>query len=92
MRIEATKLNVRGSGSYEDRVVDSFSFGCHDCINKLCDFIFKDKTNRNSTVIAHNGAGYDNTFTLGWATQHGIYPRKYIRQGVWNNLQNLQKQ
>jgi hypothetical protein len=74
MRKEATTLKIRGSGA-------CFSFDGYDCINKLCDFLLRDKTNRYSTVIAHNGSGYDNKLILNWATKHGTYPQQYIRQG-----------
>ena len=67
MRIEATTLEIRGSGSYEESFVDSFSFDGYDGINRCIDFLFEDTTNRNSTVIAHNGAGYDDEVILHWA-------------------------
>ena len=74
-------MKVRGTGSYEESFVASFSFDGYNCIEQFCNFLFRDKTNRNSTVIAHNGGGYDNKFILNWAVKHGIYPSKYIRQG-----------
>ena len=43
MRIEATTLKIRGSGSYEESLVASFSFDGYDCINKFCNFLFRKK-------------------------------------------------
>ena len=37
--------------------------------------------NSSSTVIAHNGSGYDYKFILKNAIEAGKYPDKYIRQG-----------
>ena len=62
MIIEATKLKVRGAGSYEESFVASFSFDGYNCIEQFCIFLLREKTHRNSTVIAHNGGGYDNKF------------------------------
>ena len=81
MRIEATKLKVRGGGSYEESFVASFRFDGYECVDKCCDFLFRDKTNRNSTIIAHSGATYDDKCIVNWAIKHGTYPRTYIRQG-----------
>ena len=57
MRIEATKMKVRGAGSYEESFVASFSFDGYNCIEQFNNFLVRDKTNRNSTVIAHTGGG-----------------------------------
>ena len=32
-------------------------------------------------MIAHNGAGYDNKFILGWCLRKGLRPQQFIRQG-----------
>jgi hypothetical protein len=37
--------------------------------------------NSSSTVIAHNGAGYDAKFILKYCLSRGLNPDKYIRQG-----------
>jgi len=37
--------------------------------------------NSHSTVIAHNGAGYDNKFVLQYCLNKGIVPSAFIRQG-----------
>ena len=37
--------------------------------------------NQNSTVIAHNGAGYDNKFILQYCLFKGLTPSSFIRQG-----------
>ena len=43
-------------------------------------FLFQEE-NENSTVIAHNGAGYDNKFILKWCLSKGWEPTTFIRQG-----------
>jgi hypothetical protein len=37
--------------------------------------------NANSTVIAHNQAGYDGKFILSWFIKNCDVPDKYIQQG-----------
>ncbi len=37
--------------------------------------------NANSTVIAHNMAGFDGKFILQWCLNHSLHPSKYIRNG-----------
>ena len=48
--------------------------------NKFCDWLFNER-NSNSTVLAHNGAGYDNKFILQYCLSKGIVPSAFIRQG-----------
>ena len=81
MKIIAFKLKITGSGSFEESFVEKYTFDGYDCNDKLCSWLFRDKSNRYHTVIAHNGCGYDNKFVLNWVISHGIHPNKYIRQG-----------
>ena len=43
-------------------------------------WLFRDE-NANSTVIAHNGSGYDYKFVLKWCLERGERPSTYICQG-----------
>ena len=38
------------------------------------------KKNKSSTVIAHNGSGYDNKFILKYCLDRGAKPEPFIRQ------------
>ena len=49
-------------------------------ITPFCDWLFTEG-NANSTVIAHNGAGYDNKFILKFCLAKGLQPDSFIRQG-----------
>ena len=61
--VEVSVLKVNESHTYDSCLVSSTYFNGYGCEDKLCDWLF-DKSNANSTVIAHNGAGYDNKFIL----------------------------
>ena len=47
--------------SYEKSLVHRTTFEGYGCDDKFCSWLF-DSENMNSTVIAHNGAGYDAKF------------------------------
>ena len=49
-------------------------------MDKFCNWLFTEE-HSNSTVIAHNGAGYDCKFILQWCLKKNLHPSKYIRQG-----------
>ena len=57
-----------------------FGINGYDCDTKFCNWLFT-ANNRNSTVIAHNGAGYDNKFILQYCLFKGLTPSSFIRQG-----------
>jgi hypothetical protein len=50
--------------------VKSFGFNGYDCAKKFCDWLFTDE-NRDATVMAHNGAGYDNKFIFQYCVNTG---------------------
>ena len=60
--------------------MDSLNFIGHGCENTFCDWLFSEG-NMDSTVIAHNGAGYDNKFILQYCLNKGLIPSAFIRQG-----------
>ena len=59
------------------RILKLMGYGCE---TKFCDWLFT-VNNRDSTVIAHNGAGYDNKFILQYCLNKGLIPSSCIRQG-----------
>ena len=61
-------------------MIRKFGINGYDCSTKFCDWLFTPE-NRNSTVIAHNGAGYDNKFILQYCLNKGLVPSSFIRQG-----------
>ena len=66
--------------NYQDCLTKSFGIPGYNCEDKFCDWLFTDE-NINSTVIAHNGSGYDNKFILQYCLNKGIIPSSFIRQG-----------
>ena len=38
------------------------------------------KQNKDCTIMAHNGAGYDTKFILQWCIKHGLNPDMIIKQ------------
>ena len=76
----ATKLKVRDDHSYEKSVIETKYFYGYDCLDEFCKWLFQ-PANSNSTVIAHNQAGYDGKFVLSWCIGKGLLPQKYIQQG-----------
>ena len=65
---------------YNNCLIKSFNFNGYNCDNEFCDWLFTEE-NSNSTVIAHNGAGYDNKFILQYCLRKGIIPSPFLRQG-----------
>ena len=63
VEVDVIKIGEQDNHNYDDCLIKSFGFNGYDCATKFCDWLFTD-ANRNSTVIAHNGAGYDNKFIL----------------------------
>ena len=79
--VEADVLQVdKNNNTYEDCLTDTFRHNGYDALEKFCDWLFTDE-NYNSTVIAHNQAGYDGRFILQWCLGRGLHPDQYIRQG-----------
>jgi hypothetical protein len=80
MHVEADIIKVSYNHIYEDSLINTFSFTGYDCCNDSCKWLFS-KDNKDSTIMAHNGAGYDNKFILQWCIKHGLNPDMIIRQG-----------
>ena len=80
MHVEADITKVSDNHIYEDSLFDTISFTGYVCCNDFCTWLF-DKQHKHCTLMAHNGAGYANIFTVQWCINHGIYPGMIIRQG-----------
>jgi hypothetical protein len=79
--VEVAILEVHKTHSYEQSLEEWKTFEGYGCENKFCEWLFSDENN-GATVMAHNGAGYDNKFILKWCLEHGMHkPEPYIRQG-----------
>ena len=74
------KIDQAQGHRYEDCLRESLGFSGYGCEAKFCDWLFTD-SNEHSTVIAHNGAGYDNKFILQHCLMRGLTPDNFIRQG-----------
>jgi hypothetical protein len=62
--VEADVLQVdKNNNTYEDCLTNTFRHNGYDAVEKFCDWLFTAE-NYNSTVIAHNQAGYDGRFIL----------------------------
>ena len=59
---------------------DQKVFQGESCLKDFCDWLMLPE-NANSTVIAHNQAGYDGKFILSWFIKNCDVPDKYIQQG-----------
>ena len=80
MHIEVSKIKVAANHKYEDSLKETLSFTGYDCIELFCKWLFTDG-NKNTTVMAYNGSGYDNKFVLKWCLEHGLEPSNIIEQG-----------
>jgi hypothetical protein len=83
-------LQVTADHDYAGSVVEEVRFSGYKCMDQFCDWLFTSK-NANSTVFAHNAAGYDNKFVLKWCLAHAILPKRYIRQGSRVTLMAFEK-
>ena len=80
VEIDVLRIDSKLTHNYEDCLIDSFGINGYGCEAKFCDWLFTEE-NKNSTVIAHNGAGYDNKFILQYCLFKGLTPSSFIRQG-----------
>jgi hypothetical protein len=80
--VEVDVLQIEGhKHNYNDCLVRKFGINGYGCATNFRDWLFTNE-NRNSTVIAHNGAGYDNKFILQCCClDKGLVPSSFIRQG-----------
>jgi hypothetical protein len=80
VEVDVLGVDTRVSHEYDDCLIDTLAFNGYGCEDEFYDWRFT-KENQGSTVIAHNGAGYDNKFILKWCLSHGRKPDVFIRQG-----------
>jgi hypothetical protein len=80
MHVEADIIKVADSHVYAESLTSTISFSGYGCQNDVCNW-FVDKANKDSTIMAHNGTGYDNKFSLKWCIDHGLYHDMIIGQG-----------
>ena len=66
----------------------ALSFTGYDCCTEFCKRLF-DKNTKISTIMAHNGAGYDNRCVVQWCIKHGLTPAMTIRQGSLSTAMHL---
>ena len=80
VEIDILEIDEELTHDYDKCLIKKESFTGYGCDGKFCDWLFN-KDNQNSTVMAHNGSGYDNKFILKWCVERGMVPDCYIRQG-----------
>ena len=80
VEVDILKIDEQQTHGYNNCLIDSFGINGYKCEEEFCDWLFT-KENQNSTVIAHNGAGYDNKFILQYCLFKGLTPSSFIRQG-----------
>ncbi len=80
VEVDVLRLDEDLTHQYDKCLIKTFGINGYDCENKFCDWLFTDE-NSNTTVMAHNGAGYDNKFILQYCLTKGIVPSAFIRQG-----------
>ena len=73
----ASVLKMSDDNDYDKSLESTVTFEGYDCCDKFCDWLFS-KENSNSTVFAHNQAGYDGKFILAYCIKKGLLPDKYI--------------
>ena len=79
--VEADVLQVdKNNNTYEDWLTNTFRHNGYDAVEQFCDWLFSAE-NYNSTVIAHNQAGYNGRFISQYCLKRGLCPTQYIRQG-----------
>ena len=75
----------------EKTLLVPFRHNGYDAVEKFCDRLFTAE-NYNSTMIAHNQAGYDGRLILQYCLARGLRPTQYIRQGSRSMYMAFKKQ
>jgi hypothetical protein len=78
MHVEANITQVPYRHLYEESSTSTISLAGYDCQTDLWKTCLFTKANKDSTDMAHNGAGYDNKFILKLCIDHGLNPAKLI--------------
>ena len=73
-------LEIDETHNYTKSLVEQKMFYGYDCLGEFCEWLLSPE-NANSTVIAHNQAGYDGKFILSYCINSCLVPSKYIQQG-----------
>ena len=79
VEVDCLRIDEELTHDYDKCLQKKESFTGYGCDIKFCEWLFT-KDNSNSTVIAHNGGGYDNKFILKWCLSTGMKPDCFIRQ------------
>jgi hypothetical protein len=80
VEVDVLQIDEDLTHDYDKCLINRKSFPGYGCEDAFCDWLFT-KENQNSTVIAHNGGGYDFKFILKWCISKGLTPDCYVRQG-----------
>ena len=80
VEVDILQVDEDQTHNYDKCLIKKFGISGYRCEAEFCDWLFNGENN-NSTVIAHNGAGYDNKFILQYCLFKGLTPSSFIRQG-----------
>ena len=73
-------LEVDDDHDYDKSLIETKIFEGYNCCSDFCKWLLT-KENANSTVIAHNQAGYDGKYILSYCINACLVPSEYIQQG-----------
>ena len=76
--------------NYRNSFLCKKTFEGYNCYDEFCNWLFSEE-NAYSTVLAHNGGGYDYKFVLSWWLKHSMRPDSYIVQGSHISLMTFSK-
>ena len=81
LEYDVLQIDIGLTHDYDKCLIKSSTFYGYICVDDFCEWLFTEE-NRNTTVMAHNGAGYDFKFILQWCiTKKHLLPSSFIRQG-----------
>ena len=83
-------LEVADDHNYENSKIDRKEFYGYNCCIDFCNWLFSAE-NKGSTVLAHNGGGYDYKFVLQYCLQRALKPDCFIRQGSHITFMKFEK-
>ena len=91
LEYDVLQIDEEMTHEYDKCLITSSSFYGYNCVDDFCEWLFTE-ANRNTTVMAHNGAGYDFKFILHWRiTKKHLLPSSFIRQGSRITYRTFQK-
>jgi len=65
LEYDVLQIDTGLTHDYDKCLIKSSNFYDYNCVDDFCEWLFTEE-NRNTTVMAHNGAGYDFKFILQW--------------------------